>query len=106
MNFQQGYGDVKLSFTLLSTPVNSLNPASNILQIFCTYLHELAARKKCLNRGGATVSREGEKTKNALVVRFSVSVSSVSLLLLLMWLQQGHRQTASGQVEIIQFISS
>lgn len=46
VNFQQGYGDVKLSFTLLSTPVNSLSPASNILQIFYTYLHELSARKK------------------------------------------------------------
>lgn len=50
VNFQQGYGDVKLSFTLLSTPVNSLNPASNTLQIFYTYLHELPARKKWCNR--------------------------------------------------------
>lgn len=106
MNFQQGYGDVKFSFTLLSTPVNSLNPASNILRIFYTYLHELSARDKWLNRGGATVRREGERTQNALVVKFSVSVSSVSLLLLLTWLQQGHRLNASGQVEIIQFISS
>lgn len=46
VNFQQGYGDVKLSFTLPSTPANSLNPASNILQIFYAYLRELSAQKK------------------------------------------------------------